>query len=155
MEQISWTELKEVFYDQYFSDTVRSLKKQEFMSLHQEESTSVAEYQARFLRLEQFASSSLASERERAAQFVAGLRIRLRSVVVPFACASLIETVRRALECEHAHTSHRQYRSRGSIRFSTQTRRARDHRRPEQWSRQILDGARLFATGVQQMHRFP
>ena len=94
-----------MFYDQYFSDTIQSLKRQEFLSLCQEESTFVAEYQARFFRLERFASSSFTSERERAAQCVVGLRVRLRSIVAPITCATLAEAVRRALECEHAHVS--------------------------------------------------
>ena len=105
LDQLSWAEFRVVFYDQYFSHTIRSLKKQEFLSLRQEESTTVAEYQVTFLRLERFASSSFTSERERAAQFVAGLRISLRSVVAPFTCATLTEAVRKALECEHAHVS--------------------------------------------------
>ena len=64
LEQVSWAEFRDVFYDQYFSNTIWSLKKQEFLFLHKDGSTSVAEYQARFLRLERFVYGSFASKRE-------------------------------------------------------------------------------------------
>ena len=79
--------------------------------LRQTEDMSVAEYQARFLMLERFAHDSSTSERERAAQFVSGLRISVRSVVATFSCATLAEAVMRALQNEHAHVSHHQERA--------------------------------------------
>ena len=60
--------------------------------------------------LERFAHDSHTSERERAAQFVSGLRISVGSVVATFSCATLAEAVMRALQNEHAHVSHHQER---------------------------------------------
>ena len=51
-----------MFYEQYFSETVRAAKKMEFLMLRQTKDMSIAQYQARFLMLERFAHGSLTSE---------------------------------------------------------------------------------------------
>ena len=105
---------------QYFIEVVRSQKKMEFLTLRQTEDTSVAEYQARFLTLERFAPGGFVSERERASQFVAGLRLSIGSIVATFSCATLSEAVMRALQCEGAHVSYHQARGRGQVSCQTQ-----------------------------------
>lgn len=55
LKHISWEEFLEVFYYQFFSYTVVEEKKLEFMALTQKDMI-VAEYHARFLALERFAS---------------------------------------------------------------------------------------------------
>lgn len=54
-----------MFYDQYFSSTVQSHKKQEFITLEQREII-IVEYEASLLTLERFAPDSFARERDRA-----------------------------------------------------------------------------------------
>lgn len=63
----------------------------EFLPLRPTDSIAVAQFQSRFLMLERFAPGSCGSERERAAQFVSGLRISIRSVVATFYCSTLVE----------------------------------------------------------------
>ena len=85
----------------------------EFLALRQTEETLVAEFQVRFLTLERFAPGCYASERERVAWFVAGLRLSIGSIVATFSCATLSEAVMRALQYEGAHVSYHQARGRG------------------------------------------
>ena len=73
----------------------------------------MAEYQVRFLTLERFAPGCFISERERASQFVAGLRLSIGSIVAMFSCAMLSEAVMRALQCEGVHVSYHQAKGRG------------------------------------------
>lgn len=82
------------------------MKKMKLLSLRSLEGTSVAEYQARFLVLERFASGSFSPQRVRASPFVFGLHICLHVVVATFSCSTLVEAVIRALECDHTHDSH-------------------------------------------------
>ena len=80
----------------------------------------MAEYQARFRTLERFAPGYFVSERERASQFVVGLRLSIGSIVATFSCATLSEAVMRALQCEGAHVSYHQASGRGQSSRQTQ-----------------------------------
>ena len=66
IEQITWDQFRDTFYEQYISNTLRETKKIEFLSLRQTEDMSVAEYQARFRMLEMFSHGSTTTEHERA-----------------------------------------------------------------------------------------
>lgn len=95
-EKISWDEFRDMFYI-YYSSSVRSHKKKEFLALEQRENTSMAEFQVRFLTLERFPPSSFSFERVRTIQFVFGLRTSIRSIVFTFACGTLAEAFMQAL----------------------------------------------------------
>lgn len=56
----------------------------EFLSLEQREGMYVAEYEVQVLTLERFALGCFTREREMTTQFVARLRISIRSVVATF-----------------------------------------------------------------------
>lgn len=85
----------------------------EFLSLRQKENMIVVEYLTRLLMLKRLAQGSFVTNRYQAAQFVSGLRISIRLMVVPFSCSTLAEAIMRALECEHAHKAHHQASSIG------------------------------------------
>ena len=87
----------------------------ELLSLRQTEVMSVAVYQDRFMILERFAPGALPTEEDRVHQFVAGLRISIRSIVATLTCATLGEAAVRATEFEHAHESHHLARATGQI----------------------------------------
>lgn len=91
-----------MFYDQYYSSTVQSRKKQEFLTLDQMDKM-IVEYQARLLTLERFDPDNFAQERDRAEKFVAGLRLSIQSIVSSFDCTTLALVVMRALVVEKAH----------------------------------------------------
>lgn len=55
----------DMLYYKYFSTTVKSRKKTEFLSVTYLEGMSMAKYQARFLTLESFSLGSFTIERER------------------------------------------------------------------------------------------
>lgn len=57
---------------------------------------------------ERFEPRSFSSEREWSTQLFLGLMIRIRLVVVTFACKTLPEVVMKALECKHALQTHHQ-----------------------------------------------
>lgn len=84
LEQIAWAEFREFLYSEYFSATIKTKKEMKFLSLHQIEGTLVEEFQSKFLMLERFAPGRFTLDRKRAAQFVTGLHINLRSVVTTF-----------------------------------------------------------------------
>ena len=150
IEEITWDQFRDTFYEQYFSETVRSAKKIEFLSLRQTEDMSVADYQARFLMLERFAHSSATTERERASQFVAGLHLAIRSVVSTFYYATLAEAVMRALQNERIHVFFHQERALGLGRGRA---RARNHQQGPQPQRQRTDARVAVFEG--QLDRFP
>lgn len=65
LERISWLEFCDVFYERYFSSTVRSQKKIGLQALVQGD-ISIAEYEARFITLERLTLGALPQrERER------------------------------------------------------------------------------------------
>ena len=123
---ITWAEFGCEYHRKYFYTTVRAKKKTELLSLRQTEGMSVAEYQNRFMILERFAPGALPTEEDRVDQFVAGLRISIRSIVATLTCATLGEAAVRATECEHAHESHHLARAAGQTGGQGQGWRQRD-----------------------------
>ena len=110
---ITWVEFRREYHMKYLSATVRLKKKTELLSLRQTEGMSVAEYQGRFMILKRSAPEALPTEEDRVDQFVAGLRINIRSIVATLTCVTLGEAAVRATECEHAHESHHLARATG------------------------------------------
>ena len=95
---IPWEEFREVFYERYFPEYERDRLDRDFQNLKQG-SMSVAEYEAAFTWLEQFAQV-FDSERCRAKKFVEGLVPALRSRVLGFRCPTLADAVELAARYE-------------------------------------------------------
>ncbi|XP_073105193.1 uncharacterized protein [Elaeis guineensis] len=53
-DQLTWKEFKEIFYDQYFSGTMRLVKENEFLALKQKDDMTVLEYANKFNELGRF-----------------------------------------------------------------------------------------------------
>ena len=53
-DQLIWEEFKNIFYDQYFSGTMRLVKENEFLALRQKDEMTVLEYTNKFNELGHF-----------------------------------------------------------------------------------------------------
>ncbi|XP_008813829.1 uncharacterized protein LOC103724375 [Phoenix dactylifera] len=73
-DQLTWDEFKKIFYDQYFSKSVRLAKENEFLSLRQIDDMIVLEYANKFNELGQFCPQLMEVERSKVNRFEQGLR---------------------------------------------------------------------------------
>ena len=96
---VTWEKFKKIFYDKYFSRSVRLQKEMEFIRLVQGNKI-VVEYEAKFLRLSQFASSLVATEEDWVRRFMEGLRSRIKQAILPFELKTYGEVVSKALLVE-------------------------------------------------------
>ncbi|XP_073110033.1 uncharacterized protein [Elaeis guineensis] len=78
-DQLTWKEFKEIFYDQYFPETMRLVKENEFLALKQKDDMTVLEYANKFNKLGRFCSQLMEFERSKANRFEQGLRYGIRS----------------------------------------------------------------------------
>ncbi|XP_057969449.1 uncharacterized protein LOC131158600 [Malania oleifera] len=74
---LTWARFKDLFFERYFSATVRNAKMEEFISLEQGQ-LSVQQYAARFQKLSQFAPFMISDETKKASKFQRGLNKEIR-----------------------------------------------------------------------------
>ena len=75
VNQITWEQFKESFYEKFFSGSLRYAKQQEFLKLEQGDMT-VEQYDANFDMLSHFAPNVVRNEAARTDKFVSGLRLK-------------------------------------------------------------------------------
>ncbi|MBM1124208.1 retrotransposon gag domain-containing protein, partial [Klebsiella pneumoniae] len=80
-EEISWEDFKEMFLDEFFPDTLRERKREEFANLTQQNLT-VEQYQRRFMSLSRYATDMISSEKRKIRKFETGLRPNIYIPVV-------------------------------------------------------------------------
>ena len=76
LEAMTWAEFQEVFMGNYFSDTARHAKAQEFLELKQRTMT-VMDYVARFKELARFADDYMATDTAKVRRFENGLKLSI------------------------------------------------------------------------------
>ena len=96
---VTWEQFKDAFYEQFFPDSVRFEKQQEFLSIHQGNRT-VMEYDHHFTELAQFSPHIAFNESQRARHFERGLRSSIRKSVVVMILPTYAEVLNRALVVE-------------------------------------------------------
>ncbi|XP_038977083.1 uncharacterized protein LOC120107730 [Phoenix dactylifera] len=78
-EQLTWEEFKDKFYNQYFPQSMRLVKQNEFLALKQTENMTVLEYASKFNELGRFCPQFMEEEISKANRFEQGLRYGIRS----------------------------------------------------------------------------
>jgi Retroviral aspartyl protease/RNase H-like domain found in reverse transcriptase/Reverse transcriptase (RNA-dependent DNA polymerase)/Integrase zinc binding domain/Retrotransposon gag protein/Zinc knuckle len=96
---MDWPAFKDVFYEQYFPDSIRNQKEIEFMELVQANMT-VAQYDAKFTELSRFATHLVNDESRKARLFERGLRDEIRSDVIALKLPLKSQVLDRALIIE-------------------------------------------------------
>ncbi|XP_026655861.2 uncharacterized protein LOC113461011 [Phoenix dactylifera] len=99
-ELLTWEEFKKMFYEQYFPESVRISKKNEFLSLRQTDDMTVLEYANKFTKLGRFCPQMIEVERSKANRFEQGLRDDIRSRLSVLIFTSYGEVLERALKVE-------------------------------------------------------
>ncbi|XP_038973170.1 uncharacterized protein LOC120105107 [Phoenix dactylifera] len=79
VDGMTWKDFKRIFYTKYFSNSVRQIKQNEFLSLSQSEYMTVLDYANRFEELSRFCPQFMEDDMSRANRFEQGLRYRIRS----------------------------------------------------------------------------
>nr|XP_009410153.1 PREDICTED: uncharacterized protein LOC103992242 [Musa acuminata subsp. malaccensis] len=96
---VTWEQFKDAFYEQFFPDSVRFEKQQEFLSIRQGNRT-VMEYDHHFTELAQFSPYIAFNESQRARHFERGLRSSIRKSVAVLILPTYAEVLNRALVVE-------------------------------------------------------
>ncbi|XP_038975755.1 uncharacterized protein LOC120106774 [Phoenix dactylifera] len=96
----TWEEFKKMFYDQYFPESVRISKENEFLSLRQTDDMIVLKYANKFTKLGWFCPQMIEIERSKANRFEQGLRDEIRSRLSVLIFTSYGEALERALKVE-------------------------------------------------------
>jgi Retrotransposon gag protein len=102
-DYVPWEEFLEAFRANYFPEHVRDAKEQEFLSLVQGNMT-VAEYEAKFSALGQYASHIFDDPRRKVKKFVGGLRSSVRRYVATQDPGTYTTALRLAHLAEHENT---------------------------------------------------
>ncbi|XP_038972103.1 uncharacterized protein LOC120104665 [Phoenix dactylifera] len=97
---MAWGDFKRVFYAKYFSDSVRQMKQNEFLSLTQSEHMTVSDYVNRFDELGRFCPQFMEDDMSRANRFEQGLRHEIRSRTSSQLITSYMDILDRALRVE-------------------------------------------------------
>lgn len=126
---ITWEQFLRAFDRQYYSDSVRDRKEDEFNKLVQGRMT-VAEYEAKFNSLSRFVEDIANNEGRKAQKFVMGLSTYIRDKLAVFRFESYATAVSHALNVEMNCTDLRQ-------------EQARDHKRSRQRERGCISGGRF------------
>ncbi|MGI4678638.1 retrotransposon gag family protein, partial [Klebsiella pneumoniae] len=79
-EVLSWEDFKAIFLDEFFPDTLRERKREEFANLTQQNRT-VEEYQRVFTKLSRYAPDMISSEKRKIHKFESGLRANINALV--------------------------------------------------------------------------
>jgi len=80
IKQLSWNDIKEVFYDKYSSQFVQDEKEEEFFRLVQD-SMIVAQYETKFTELSRFTSHVIVNDYKNVKRFLKGLRKEIRAKI--------------------------------------------------------------------------
>ena len=78
---LTWGEFDQIFQDKYFPESVRDRMKADFLALRQG-STTMVEYERRFIELSCYAMDFISTEANRAKLFEQGLRPTIREKLV-------------------------------------------------------------------------
>ncbi|MQL93461.1 hypothetical protein Taro_026104 [Colocasia esculenta] len=100
-EAITWSEFLDVFNDTFFSIQVQQVKREQFRTLQQSNS-SVLEYQMRFMALSRYAPYVVSDNNMVVEYFIRGLRVELQNAVVPLMCKIVDEAAQRAATLERS-----------------------------------------------------
>lgn len=91
VERVTWELFKQSFKTKYVGASYVEVRRKEFLNLTQGGKT-VAEYEAEFLRLSQYANGIVSTKYERSVRFEDGLRDKLRVLIASqrerFCCTS-------------------------------------------------------------------
>ncbi|WOH07597.1 hypothetical protein DCAR_0727029 [Daucus carota subsp. sativus] len=78
--KLTWDDFQREFKDKYMPEIYRDEKQREFLNLKQGNMT-VAEYEVKFTQLSRYASSMVATERDKCRRFEEGLKYEIRSKI--------------------------------------------------------------------------
>ena len=81
LEVITWAEFQELFMGNYFPDTARHAKAQEFLELKQGVMT-MMDYVARFTELARFSDDYVVTDMVKVRRFMNGLKLSIRARIV-------------------------------------------------------------------------
>ena len=99
LEVMTWAEFQELFMGNYFPETTRNAKAQEFLELKQGEMT-VMDYVARFTELARFVDDYVATDMAKVRRFENGLRLSIRARIVGLRLQDMDSMVGTALTIE-------------------------------------------------------
>ncbi|XP_008801794.2 uncharacterized protein LOC103715813 [Phoenix dactylifera] len=99
-EQLTWEEFNGKFYNQYFPQSVRLVKQNEFLALKQTENMTVLEYTSKFNELGRFCPQFMEDEISKANKFEQGLIYGIRSRLAVLIFTSYQDVLERALKLE-------------------------------------------------------
>ena len=106
VESLTWTEFKEIFYQQYFSAADKEAYVQEYATLRRKEDEPVSEYVARFLRLASFAGSMAGTMENQVNKFKWTLNSKFRPKLINqhFSSVAQVADAARNIERERPDT---------------------------------------------------
>ncbi|XP_059631122.1 uncharacterized protein LOC132274002 [Cornus florida] len=100
VKTLSWDAYKELFYNKFFPTTKRWELHKEFISLFQNNSMTVTDYENKFTSLSRFASEIVSKESDKVHKFVEGLHHQIMTFVAAQCLQTYPEAVERALIVE-------------------------------------------------------
>lgn len=100
-EITNWSEFKKAFYEEYYPRYYRDAKRSEFLKLVQG-STTVAEYEKKYIELSKYASDLIEDERDRCRRFEVGLREEIRTSTTAMEWREFRKLVEAALRVERS-----------------------------------------------------
>ncbi|MQM06668.1 hypothetical protein Taro_039494 [Colocasia esculenta] len=100
-ETITWPKFLEVFNDTFFPLQVHQAKMEQFQTLKQG-SSSVLEYQMRFMALSRYTPYVVSDNAMMVEYFIKGLRPELQNAVIPLMCRTVEEAAQRAATLERS-----------------------------------------------------
>ncbi|XP_043687600.1 uncharacterized protein LOC122638816 [Telopea speciosissima] len=98
---ITWARFVEVFYKNYFPESLRERKEVEFLHLT-EGSNSVMTYKKKFEELAWFAPDHIDTDAKKAKIFLRGLKLQLKGAIIVLELRSYIEVLHKALILEES-----------------------------------------------------
>ncbi|MQL99535.1 hypothetical protein Taro_032259, partial [Colocasia esculenta] len=120
-EAITWPEFLDVFNDTFFPIQVQQVKREQFRTLQQGNS-SVLEYQMRFMARSRYAPYVVSDNNVMVEYFIRGLRVELQDAIVPLMCKTVEEAAQRAATLERSIRTRQVGESgSGSFRLPQQT----------------------------------
>ena len=115
-DRVTWELFKTAFKGKYVGASYVDARRKEFLNLVQGGKT-VAEYEAKFLRLSRYAVGIVATEYERSVRFEDGLRDDLKVVIAPQRERDFAVLVEKAKIAEEVKRTERQNREKDRNRF--------------------------------------
>ncbi|MQL86627.1 hypothetical protein Taro_019155 [Colocasia esculenta] len=87
---MTWSEFLEAFNETFFLIQVQQAKREQFQTL-QQGSSSVLEYQMRFMALSRYVPYVVSDNAMMVEYFIRGLRTELQNAVIPLMCRTVEE----------------------------------------------------------------